>query len=246
MEVFGDDINFLLGFSRKRGRRQNLVDYNWDRFFNVLLVAIVLWNCSRSKFQWNLGSESVSFVVSIESVPFSIIYWRDEVLYGITYTIKISKIVNHITVDLFVPNVLGKEVERHFNTLGVWCKVFDGAIKGNRVEEATPKIGFGWCLWIIRKLDINDFFLVLRVCWGYLIVNMQKPCVILLVSCHTNLLCFLLLCLIRQLKIWYFPWRWKVYISVHPIVIESRMTQRCQWRFSRKFNRRRKISTSYC
>ena len=79
----------------------------------------MLCDCSRSKFQQNLGSESVSFVVSIESISFSIVYQRDEVLYGITHTIKISKIVNHVTVDLFVPNVLSKEVERYFNTLGV-------------------------------------------------------------------------------------------------------------------------------
>ena len=79
----------------------------------------MLWDCSQSKFRRNLGSESVSFVVSIESIPFSIIYQRDEVPYGITHTIKISKIVNHVTIDLFVSNVLSKEVERHFNTLRV-------------------------------------------------------------------------------------------------------------------------------
>ena len=119
VEVFGDDVNFLLGFRQKRRRRQNLVDCDWDRFRNILLVAVVLWNCSQSKFRRNLASESVSFVISIKSIPFGIVYQRDEVPYGITHTIEISKIVNHVTVDLFVLNVLGKEVESHFDALGV-------------------------------------------------------------------------------------------------------------------------------
>ena len=111
--------------------------------------------------------------------------------------------------------------------------------KKNGVKRAISKVRFGWCLWIVRKLDINDFFLMLRVCWRCLIVNMQRPHVILLVSCHTNPLCFLLLCLMKQLKIRYFPWEWKVYVGVHPIMIRSRMTWECQLRFSRK------ISTFY-
>ena len=68
MEVFGDDIDFFLGFSWERRGRQNLVDCNRDRFRNVLLIAIILRDCFQSKFRSNLSSESISFIISIKSV----------------------------------------------------------------------------------------------------------------------------------------------------------------------------------
>ena len=77
-------------------------------------------------------------MVSIQYVPSSYIDYQDEVLDGISHAIEIIEVIIFTTIDFFVLNVFGQEIEGNFDILGVWSEVLDGTIKRNRIERTTP------------------------------------------------------------------------------------------------------------
>ena len=64
-------------------------------------------------------------------------YCRYEVPNGISHAIEIIEVVYFTTIDLFVLNVFGQEIKSDFDILGVWCEMFNWAMKRYGVERTT-------------------------------------------------------------------------------------------------------------
>ena len=84
-------------------------------FLLLLLVGIVLGVNFEDIFDLSV----LVFLISVQYIPSSLIDCRDEISDGITHTIKIVKVINLTTINLFVFDIFGQEIERYFDILGV-------------------------------------------------------------------------------------------------------------------------------
>ena len=178
----------------------------------------------------------------MKRVPVSLIHQWDKVPDGIANAIKILKVICLGRVHLFIRYIPCYKVQRVFDIFCIWCNMFDGAVQRYGVEVTTLEIWFGWGLRVVRKLDVDDVVIfslgdyttsreitlfhrnMFRVWIWCLKVSTFWSHISLLFSHLADINCFLLLCVIRQSKSWFY---WS-FINVHTIVYHPFIV--CNWR----------------
>ena len=119
VEIFGDDINLLLGFSQQRERRWSFVDCDWSRFRNIFRRVTVSGRNPRSELGQNFSPESVRFLISEQCIPFRSVNRGDELPDSISHAIKVIEFIYFVAIYLFSLDILSQKVKQDFNILGI-------------------------------------------------------------------------------------------------------------------------------
>jgi len=109
MEIFGDDVDLLLGFSQQRRRRRSFVDRDRSRFRNVLRRVAVGGRNLRSELGRNFSPKGVRLLISEQCIPFRSVNRGDEIPDSISHAIKVIEVIYFITVYLFSLDVLSQK-----------------------------------------------------------------------------------------------------------------------------------------